>query len=86
VDDRRIALVARLGRLNPTAILVATVAIVFGILLLPGPIGAVLLLGTAVALAALLTVTWRYHPIRARLFRLAVLAMLAILAIIRLYR
>jgi predicted neutral ceramidase superfamily lipid hydrolase len=85
VDNRGTALLARLGRLNRTAVFLAAVVVVFAALLLPGFIGSAFLLGIAFALAGLLILTWSRHPPGARVFRLAVLALLVVLAIVRLH-
>jgi Family of unknown function (DUF6703) len=85
VGDRSTALLARLGQLNRTALFLTTVVVVLGALLLPGRVGAVFLLGTALALAALLTVTWPRHTAQNRALRLAVLALLLVLALLRLW-
>lgn len=78
------ALLARLSRLNRTGVFLATIALVLGGLLLPRPVGGVLLLVLAGALVALLTVTWAHHDGRTRLIRLAVVTLLVLLAMLKL--
>jgi hypothetical protein len=78
------ALLTRLSRLNPTKVFLAAAALVLGGLLLPRPYGGVLLLATAAALAALLTVTWSYGTARVRIARVVILALLVALALFRL--
>jgi hypothetical protein len=78
------ALLARLNRLNRTAVFLGVVALVIGGLLLPRPYGGVLLLALAAVLAALLTVTWEQGNRQARVARVAILALLVALAVVRL--
>jgi hypothetical protein len=77
-------LLARLSQLNPTTVFLAAAALVIGGLLAPRPIGGILLLVLAAALAALSTVTWGYGTSRTRVARVVILALLVTLAIIRL--
>ncbi len=78
------ALLARLSRLNRTAVFLGVAALVIGGLLLPHPYGGVLLLALAAVVAALLTVTWEYGNRQARVARVAILALLVALALFRL--
>jgi hypothetical protein len=78
------ALLARLNRLNRTAVLLGVAALVIGGLLLPRPYGGVVLLALAAVLAALLTVTWEYGNWQARVARVAILVLLVALALSRL--
>jgi energy-coupling factor transporter transmembrane protein EcfT len=77
-------LLARLSRLNPTTVFLATAVLVAAALLAPAPIGPILLLVTAAAMAALLSVTWRLGTPRSRTARVVILALLVALALIRL--
>jgi hypothetical protein len=77
-------LLARLSQVNPTTVFLAVLALVIAGLLAPGPVGGVLLLVIAGALAALLSVTWRFGTPRTRTFRVVILALLVALAIMRL--
>jgi hypothetical protein len=77
-------LLARLSQLNPTTVFLAIAALVIAGLLAPHPVGGILLLVLAAALAALLSVTWGVGTPRTRVARLAILALLVILAIVRL--
>jgi hypothetical protein len=74
----------RLGRLNRTGVFLGTVVLVLAGLLLPGAAGAVLLLALAVALIALLRLTWPHHDQRTRVLRTAVLAILVVAAVAKL--
>jgi hypothetical protein len=77
-------LLARLSRLNPTTVFLATAVLVAAGLLAPVPIGPILLLAVAAALAALLSVTWRHGTPRSRTARVVILALLVALALVRL--
>jgi hypothetical protein len=77
-------LLARLSQVNPTTVFLVTGVLVIGGLLAPGPVGGVLLLLLAAALAALLSVTWSLGTPRTRAARLVILGVLVTLAIIRL--
>jgi hypothetical protein len=78
------ALLARLSRLNPTRVFLGTIAFLLGGLLLPRPVGGLLLLALAGALAALLTVTWSHHAPATRISRVAILVLLVVLAVLKL--
>jgi hypothetical protein len=77
-------LLARLSRLNPTTVFLAAGALVLAGLLLPRPIGGILLLALAGALAALLTMTWPLGTPRTRVAQVLILGLLLVLAISRL--
>jgi hypothetical protein len=71
----------RLGRLNPTSVFLATAALMFLALFLPGVVGAVLLLMLAAGLTWLLRRTWHVHTNRTRTARIVILALLVALAV-----
>lgn len=78
-------LLARLARLNVTAVFLATVAFLLVALFAPGIIGGALLLALAVAMAALLTKTWPVQQPRTRILRMTMLTLLATLAAIKIF-
>lgn len=71
----------RLARVNPTTAFVATLALVLVALLAPGAIGGGLLLLLAVALAALMALTWPVQRPQTRLVRLLMLTLLVAAAL-----
>jgi energy-coupling factor transporter transmembrane protein EcfT len=77
-------LLARLSQLNPTTVFLAMAALVIAGLLAPWPVGGILLLAIAGALAALLSVTWAHGTPRTRAARAVILALLVALAVVRL--
>jgi energy-coupling factor transporter transmembrane protein EcfT len=77
-------LLARLSRLNPTTVFLATAALVIAGLLAPRPIGGILLLAITGALVALLSLTWERGTPRTRASRVVILALLVVLAVSRL--
>jgi hypothetical protein len=77
-------LLARLSQVNPTTVFLTAAAVVIAGLLAPWPIGGILLLVMAAALAALLSVTWGLGTPRTRAARMVILALLVALAIVRL--
>src|SRR5262249_34702048 len=79
-------LLARPSRLNQTGVFLATVAFVFVALLLPGPVGGVLLLALAAGLGWLLWMTWPHHASRSRAYRVVILVLLVVLALAKLVR
>jgi hypothetical protein len=83
-DAERHDLLARLGRLNPTTVVIAAVALFLLVLLLPDPLAGGLILVIAAGLAALLTRTWRILPTQQRVLRLVVIGLLAAVAVSRL--
>ncbi|WBB66969.1 DUF6703 family protein [Micromonospora sp. WMMD812] len=77
-------LLARLARANPTAVFLATLALVLVALFTPGPVGGVLLLALAAALVALLATTWPVQAPQTRLIRLLMLTLLVAVALVKL--
>lgn len=75
---------ARLGRVNPTAVFLGVGVLVFVALVLPGPAGAVVLLAVAAGAGWLLAQTWRSHPAGARAMRLTILALIVALGVFKL--
>lgn len=71
----------RLARLNPTLVVLGTLALFLGVLLLPDPVGAVLVLAIAAGLGWLLTRTWPVLVPAARALRLVVIGLLVAVAI-----
>jgi hypothetical protein len=76
---------ARLARVNVTAVFLATIAIVLVALFAPGIVGGGLLLVLAAALAALMTRTWPVQPPRVRAFRLLMLGLLVAIALVKIF-
>lgn len=86
-DDRgsgRTDLLARLGQLNPTVVVLGTLALFLGVLLLPDLVGAALVLAIAAALGVLLSRTWPVLAPSARVLRLVVIGLLVAIAISKL--
>jgi hypothetical protein len=83
-DAERHDLLARLGRLNPTTVVIAVVVLFLLVLLLPDPLAGALILAIAAGLVALLTRTWRILPTPQRALRLVVIGLLVAVAISRL--
>jgi hypothetical protein len=79
-------ILARLGRMNRTTLFLIAAVYVFLAFLIPGIVGAVLLLALAGGLVALLLRTWTVHAPSARLARLLVLALLVTVAVVKLTR
>ncbi|MFJ8582456.1 DUF6703 family protein [Micromonospora sp. NPDC093277] len=75
---------ARLARLNPTVVFLATLALVLVALFAPGPAGGMLLLLLAVLLVWLMAVTWPVQKPATRLLRLLMLALLIAVALAKL--
>jgi hypothetical protein len=71
----------RLGRLNPTLVFLAVAVVVFAGLLLPGVVGAAVLLALAAGAGWLLSRTWPVVPAPGRAARLAILLMVVVVAI-----
>jgi hypothetical protein len=78
-DDRPDPL-ARLSRSNPTLVMLGTLVLFVGVLLLPDPVGAVLVLAMAGALGVLLARTWPVPAGSARVLRLVVIGLLVAIA------
>ncbi|HEU5109019.1 MAG TPA: DUF6703 family protein [Micromonosporaceae bacterium] len=74
---------ARLARLNVTAVFLAALAFILIALFAPGIVGGALLLALAAALALLLVRTWPVQPPRTRALRLTVLALLVVAALVK---
>ncbi|TDC72263.1 hypothetical protein E1193_28115 [Micromonospora sp. KC606] len=77
-------LLARLARANPTSVFLATLVLVLVAFFAPGPVGGVLLLALAAALAWLAAATWPVQAPRARVVRLLVLTLLVAVALAKL--
>ncbi len=75
-DGGRGDLLAKLASVNPTVVVVATVALFIVILLLPDFLGGALVLVIAAVLVALLSRTWQVLPTQQRVLRLVVIALL----------
>jgi len=69
-------LLHRLARTNPTTAFIATLAVMVAGLLLPGIVGAALLLVLAAGLTALTFTTWPVQSASTRTVRLIMLALL----------
>jgi uncharacterized protein DUF6703 len=74
----------RLGRISPTAAFLGVGVLVFVALVLPGVLGALILLALAAGAGWLLAQTWQTHPPRARVIRLFILALVVLLAVAKL--
>lgn len=74
----------RLARANPTGVFLGTLVLVLVAFFAPGIIGGALLLGLALALAALLVTTWPVQPPATRTMRLAILTLLVAAALMKL--
>ncbi len=74
-------LLARLARLSPTAVFLATLALVLVALFAPGPVGGGLLLLLAAVLVWLMTVTWAVQRPATRVLRLMMLTLLIAVAL-----
>jgi hypothetical protein len=77
-------LLVRLSRLNPTTVFLTAGVVVLAGLFLPAPVGGVLLVLIAAALAALLSLTWPHTPPRMRVARVVILGILLLLALTKL--
>ncbi|MFU8851921.1 DUF6703 family protein [Micromonospora sp. SL1-18] len=75
---------ARLARLNPMTVFLATLALVLVGLFVPGPPGGVLLLALAVLLVWLMSVTWPVQRPSTRVLRLLMLTLLIAVALAKL--
>jgi hypothetical protein len=75
------ALLARLARVNPTAVFLAALVVVLAGLFAPGIIGGALLLALAAGLAALLVTTWPVQRPATRMMRLVMLTLLVALTL-----
>ncbi|SCL38472.1 hypothetical protein GA0070624_6227 [Micromonospora rhizosphaerae] len=77
-------LLARLARVNPTAVFLATLVLVLVALFDPGRVGGVLLLALAAALFWLLARTWPVQAPATRVIRLLILMLLVTVALAKL--
>ncbi|GGM15801.1 MULTISPECIES: DUF6703 family protein [Micromonospora] len=77
-------LLARLARLNPTSVFLASLVLVLVALFAPGVVGALLLLAIAAALIALSVTTWPVQTPANRIIRLVVVTLLIALALTKL--
>jgi uncharacterized protein DUF6703 len=75
---------SRLTKLNPTVVVFATVLLFLGILLLPDPVGAALILVIVAGLGWLLRRTWPVLAPTARALRLLVIVLLVAVAAVKL--
>lgn len=73
----------RLARANPTGVFLGALVLVLVAFFAPGIIGGALLLGLALALAALLVTTWPVQPPATRTARLAILTLLVAAALMK---
>ncbi|MEV1288828.1 DUF6703 family protein [Micromonospora sp. NPDC049679] len=76
---------ARLARLNPTAVFLGALVLVLAGFFAPGIIGGALLLVLAAGLVALLVTTWPVQAPRTRLLRLLVLGLLITAALMKIF-
>jgi hypothetical protein len=76
-------LLARLARVNPTVVFLATVAVVLVGLFAPGIVGGAVLLALAAGLLALLRLTWPVQPPATRIIRLLMLTLLVAVALVK---
>lgn len=77
-------LLARLSRLNPTVVFLATLVLVLVGLFAPGPVGGGLLLVLAAVLVWLMVVTWPVQAMGTRVLRLVMLTLLLAVALAKL--
>jgi hypothetical protein len=76
---------ARLARLNPTAVFLGALVLVLAGFFAPGIIGGALLLVLAAGLVTLLATTWPVQAPRTRLLRLLVLGLLFTAALVKIF-
>lgn len=77
-------LLARLARVNPTAVFLTALVLVLVALFTPGAVGGVLLLLLAGLLVWLMTVTWAVQRPATRVLRLVLLTLLISVALAKL--
>ncbi|SBT45881.1 DUF6703 family protein [Micromonospora auratinigra] len=77
-------LLARLARLNPTTVFLATLVLVLVALFAPGPAGGAVLLLLAVGLVWLMALTWPVQRPASRVLRLVMLTLLITVALAKL--
>ena len=73
----------RLARVNRTVVFVVAAAYVFAALLIPGVVGAAMLVALGVALAVLMVRTWPVLTPRTRAGRLGILALMIVVAVVK---
>ncbi|MFU8874857.1 DUF6703 family protein [Micromonospora sp. SL4-19] len=78
-------LLARLARLNPLVVFLATLVVMLVGLFAPGPAGGVLLLALAAMLVWLMSVTWPVQKPATRVLRLLMLTLLIAVALVKLF-
>jgi hypothetical protein len=76
-------IVVRLGRMNRTTLFLIAAVYVFLGFLIPGVVGAVMLLALAAGLIWLMLRTWPTHNVQTRLARMAILTLLIVVAILK---
>lgn len=74
---------ARLARVNPTTVFLATLVLVLVAFFAPGIIGGALLLALAAGLVALLVTTWPVQAPATRVIRLVMVTLLLAVALIK---
>ena len=79
-------MLARLSRLNLTTVFLLAGGLVLAGLLLPAPVGGVLLLLVAAGLVAVLSMTWTLTPPRLLVVRLVILTALIALGVMNALR
>ncbi|MEV0428869.1 DUF6703 family protein [Micromonospora sp. NPDC049836] len=77
-------LLARLSRLNPTVVFLATLVVVLVGLFAPGALGGGVLLALAAVLVWLMVVTWPVQAVGTRVLRLVMLTLLLAVALAKL--
>ncbi|RZU77550.1 hypothetical protein EV384_6280 [Micromonospora kangleipakensis] len=77
-------LLARLARVNPTTVFLATLVLVLVALFAPGPVGGLLLLALATVLVWLMVTTWPVQAPATRVIRLVMLTLLIAVAMTKL--
>ncbi|PWU43966.1 hypothetical protein DLE60_32840 [Micromonospora globispora] len=77
-------LLARLARLNPTTVFLATLVLVLVALFAPGAVGGLVLLALAALLVWLMSVTWPVQRPATRMVRLLLLTLLIAVALAKL--
>ena len=76
----------RLARVNRTVVFLVAAAYVFAALLIPGVVGAAMLIVLGVALALLMVRTWPIQSPRSRAGRLGILALMIVVAVVKVTR
>lgn len=79
-NDRRGEVLAKLAKLNPTVVVLATLALFLAVLFAPDAVGGLLILLIAAGLGWLLSHTWPVLPSKARVLRVAVIVLLLAVA------